>query len=91
MAVQWFSQLISGLLLLIPGFDSTLVIVISVVDRLALRQIFALVFHFSTYEYCSTKVACLSSSTRCSYQQDKRMKPGNFSEKILLRISGKIR
>jgi hypothetical protein len=50
MAVQWFSQLISGLLLLIPGFDSTLVIVISVVDRLALRQIFVRVFHFSTYE-----------------------------------------
>jgi hypothetical protein len=40
--------------------------------------------------YHSISVPCLSSSTRCSYQKDKREKPGNRPKSRTLRKSGSI-
>ena len=73
-----------------PGFDSRSIHVRLVVDKVALKQAFLPVLRFFPCLYHSNNAPYSSSSTRCSYQNEKRAKPGTFQKAMLFQKSGSI-
>jgi len=82
-AVRWYRGLVRAVVLFDPrprnvGF---------VVDKVALRQIFLPVLPFPPISAIHTNAPHSSSSTGCSYQKDKRAKPGNLQRAVLFVMS----
>ena len=77
MALPWLRRLVAGLSPRKPGFDPRPGHMEFLFHRVALRKMFLRVVLFSPVQYNSTH-APYSTSTCCSYQQDKRAKSGNL-------------
>lgn len=80
MAVSWLGQLVGNLSPWRPGFNPRLVLARSLVDKVALGQIFFRVICFPSL-YHSSNALYWSSSCRFCYQEDKRAKRGNLQIK----------
>jgi hypothetical protein len=78
-AVSWLRWSVTGLSARRPVFNTRPVLVRFVFDKLALRQGFLQVLAFSlsvSFLQCSYSY----SSSCCSYEKDKRRRPGNLTE-----------
>ena len=80
MAVSWLGQLVGNLSPWRPGFNPRLVLARSLVDKVALGQIFFRVICFPSL-YHSSNALYWSSSCRFCYQEDKRAKRGSLQIK----------
>jgi hypothetical protein len=81
--VPWLRRLVAGLAPRKPGFDPRSVPVRSVVNRVALGQVFPCQCH-------STSVPYSSSPTCCSSQKEKRARPGNLQTSTFLPDTGEF-
>jgi hypothetical protein len=77
-AIQRLGRSVTSQSSLRPGFDLRSVRVRFVVNKVALGHVFLLSASLFPCQYHSTIAPYSSSSTCCSYQKDKRAKPGNL-------------
>jgi len=90
LAAPWLRQSVSAISLHRPWFDSRPVHVGTVMDKATLGQV---VFPLSTSafscQYHFTNASYSSSSTCCSYQKDRQVKPRNLPKSNALSEIGK--